>query len=149
MRDDQIIQAVEDDIVALLVAAGIPDLVSVLPSTNSTDLVMRDSLGQLPAVGVMDISGTSLGNLGLGQKRKRVTIQHELAIAVVDESGSEPGRKTARKIMGYINKTLDNTLSTAILGRYQFLEWAWVEHPRIELQLLVVRYKADVILGNE
>lgn len=150
MRDDEIIHAVEDEIIAILVNADIPEVASVLSSTNTDDLIMRDSEGQGPTIGVIDTNGSSNGNIGLGQKRKRVTVSYELAIAVVDESEtSVTGRRMARTIMGYVNKCLDNYLSSVALGRYQFTDWSWIEHPRPELQLLVVRYKADMILGNE
>lgn len=152
MRDDEVVLALIDEIVAVLtVEPAIPGVASVLPSTSAEDLVFRDTLGQLPAIAVVDTAGDVQSLVGVGLKKQLVTQAFELSIAVVDESSAAAGRNTAREIWGQVNKRLHNYRSTVehAPSRYQHVGYVWPDHPRIELQLMTVRYQIDAILGNE
>ena len=151
MRDDEIVQGLLDEMVTVLTTAAIPGVASVLPSTSAEDLVFQDAYGQLPAIGVVEVSGESAGPYAVGQKRHRARVSFELSIAVQDESSAAAGRVTARQIWGRVTKALQNHRSQVAhaLGSYQHDGWGWAEHPRPELQLLTVRFHIDALLGNE
>lgn len=152
MRDDEVILAAIDEIVSVLTTEpAVPGLASVLPSTTAEDLVFRDALGQVPSIGVVDVSGDVQGLVGVGLKKQVAVLVFELSIAVIDESGAAAGRNTARGIWGQVNKRLHNYKSAVehLPSRYQHMGFVWPDHPRPELQLMTVRYQIDAILGNE
>lgn len=152
MRDDEIVENVIGEIIGVLTAAPeIPGVANVLRSTSAEDLIFRDVLGQLPAIGVIDIAGDIQGAVGIGLKKQLSTLMFELSIAVKDEDNSASGRETVRGIWGQINTRLHNYRSTLehIPSKYQHMGWTWPDHPRQEIHLMTVRYQVDAVLGNE
>lgn len=153
MRDDEILAALEAEIVLVLTTTEISGVGTsgVLPATSAESLVFREVLGQLPAIGVIDIDVTVKQLFGVGTKRKHVTVTWELAIAVLDESGMPAAAASVRRIFGECNKRLDHYKSTVtgVASRYVFDAFARPDHPRPELALGTARYHIDVMFGNE
>lgn len=154
MRDDEILAALEAEIVSVLTTpteiAGV-GVAGVLPATSAESLVFREVLGQLPAIGVIDVDVTVKQLFGIGTKRKHVTVTWELALVARDESGTPEAAATVRRLLGECNKRLDHYRSTVtgVASRYVFDAFGRPDHPRPDLALGTARYHIDVMFGNE
>lgn len=153
MRDDEILAALEAEIVSVLTTpeiegVGIP---GVLPATSAESLVFCEVMGQLPAIGVIDVDVSVKQLFGIGIKRKHVTVTWELALAARDESGTPEAAATVRRLLGECNKRLDHHKSVVdgVSSRFVFDGFARPDHPRPDLALGTARYHIDVMFGNE
>lgn len=157
MRDDQLIAAIEAEIVAALSTPAIPDVAAVLPSMTPEDLVFRDLQGQLPGIGVAEVElvpragPTGSPHLGMGTKAYRGTSSWNITTAVFDESDSRvEGRNRCRAIWGEILKRLVHLQSTATGGmRYRFLGLSYPDQPNPALIVTISRFELDGVFGKE
>lgn len=130
MRDDELLLACEDEIMATLVAAQIDEVQDVHVSADFEGLLEDEAQGQLPAIGIVTAGLQRLpveSRLGrrIGSKLYRGRASFSLLIELKDESTVGAGRRRAVTISGKVNAALDFKVSgLAEMGRYQFEDFS-------------------------
>jgi hypothetical protein len=149
VKDNEIIDLLTAEIMTALTATELPGVARVLESTDATDLIFRDVEGQLPAVGVADVSLEPEESVGIGQKAWLGRVEWEITIAAsaVGES-SAAGRDTIRTVLGEINKRLHNK-TTSTRNRFKFLGFSYMDQPRLDAVVGILRYRAGGVFGQE
>jgi len=149
VKDNEIIELLTAEIMTALTATELPGVARVLESTDATDLIFRDVEGQLPAVGVADVSLEPEENVGIGQKAWMGRVEWEITIAApaVGET-SAAGRDVIRTVLGEINSRLHNK-TTSTRNRFKFLGFSYMDQPRLDAVVGVLRYRAGGVFGQE
>lgn len=150
MKDNEVLDALLDDVLGVLQTPEIPGVARVLRSTSAEDLIFRDVEGQLPAVGVTDVGLDPVERVGIGSKKWRGRVELEVAIAAaaVGESAAE-GRDFIRAVLGEVNKRLDDRQTPTQRYRYRFLGFSYADQQRNDAVVGVLRYEAGGVFGNE
>jgi hypothetical protein len=149
VRDDEVLDALNADI---LTALGTPESLGVgriLPSVGGEDFLANDLEGQLPAVGIADVDMSRAENLGITRKRFKGKVGYEISVAAAAEGeGTVAGRAEVRKVLGLINKVLDFRQNPFHFP-FVFIDFATVRHPRQSAVILVARFETFAYFGNE
>ncbi len=150
MKDNEVIDMLVADAVAALSSPALPFEPRVLGSTGAEDLVFRDVEGQLPAVGVTDTGLDRVGDIGIGTKRWTGRVEVEITLAAAAEGDSSvAGRDQIRALLGEVNKRLDYRQPPNQKYRFKFLGFSYLEQPRLNAVVGVLRYEVGGTFGNE
>lgn len=146
------VEALIDEVIAALEAAEIPDVACVLRSVSAEALMFRESLGQLPAIGVRLIGGRPQESLSAGYaglRRHREAISIEIAIAVLDESDDAARLDRATAIWGHVWDTLCGyrTAVPGALVAYDCQEWGDIQAPRLDMTVWTQQINIDIVTG--
>lgn len=144
------VDALVDEVVTALEVAKIPDVACVLRSVSAESLMFRESLGQLPAIGVRLLGGRPQEALSAGYdglRRQRVAVSLEIAIAVQDETNDAARLDRATAIWGHVWDTLSGyrTAVTDALVAYSCQEWGDVQAPRLDLTVWTQQISIDIV----
>lgn len=150
MKDNEVLDALVDDVVGALSSPQIPDVARVLRSTSAEDLIFRDVEGQLPAIGVVDVGMDRGDPLGVNVKRFKGRVEIEICLAAPAEGESaSAARDTIRTLLGEVNRRIDFRATPVHNLRFQFLGFSYAEQQRETAVVAVLRYVAGAYFGNE
>jgi hypothetical protein len=150
VKDNEVLDALVDDVVGALASPPIPNVARVLRSTSAEDLIFRDTEGQLPAIGVVDVGIERGDSLGVSVKRFKGRVEIEICLAAPAEGESATAaRDTIRALLGEVNKRIDFRPTPVNNLRFQFLGFSYAEQQRETAVVAVLRYVAGAYFGNE
>lgn len=149
MRDDEVLNALDANIMTALVSPEALGVGRILASTGGDDFLSRDVEGQLPAVGIASVDLERAEQLGVNQKRFKGKVGYEISVAASAEGdGTMAGRDQVRQIFGLVNKALD-FYGNQFGFRFTFIGLSIVPHPSSSAVIGVARFETFAFFGNE